>query len=184
LSSFYFNCIFAVEMNPKFKIMKKLLLSIAFVAITFHANAQFTPNIVLTGGLPMGNLKDAASFALSADLYFMNPVSEYFDLGITTGYSIYVGKDFDEGLIQVDAENFSYLPLAGAFRVVLLQDFLIGADVGYAFGLSEVTDGGFYYKPTLGFNLGESSQLVISYQSIAEDGFTPNYIGVGFAFTL
>ncbi|WP_299667527.1 hypothetical protein [uncultured Polaribacter sp.] len=162
--------------------MKKLFLSLSFMLVAFAANAQFTPNLVVTAGLPVGDYKDASSFALSADLYFMKSVSESFGLGVTSGYSIYFGKDYDEGLVEIEGANFSYLPLAGAFRFNLSEDFSIGTDVGYAFGLSDNTDGGFYYKPTLGFNIGDSSQLILSYQGISEDGGTLNYIGLGFAF--
>ena len=162
--------------------MKKLFLSLSFIAIAFTANAQFTPNLVLTAGLPVGDVEESTSFALSADLYFMKPVNESFDIGVTTGYTIYLGKDYNNGVIEYEADNASYLPLAGAFRFGLSEDFSIGADLGYAFGLSDNTDGGFYYKPVVGFNIGDSSQLMLSYQGISEDGFTPNYIGLGFAF--
>jgi len=163
--------------------MKKVfLVLVAVIAFSFTAKAQFTPSVALTAAIPVGDVKDQSNFALSADVYFMKNVAENFDLGLTTGYTNYFGKDFDNGIATVEGENVSFLPLAGAFRFGLSEDFSIGADLGYAFGLTDGIDGGFYYKPVVGFNIGESNQLMLSYQGVSVDGGTYNYIGLGFAF--
>lgn len=165
--------------------MKRFFLLAAFlVAFSTTTNAQFQPSFAITAGLPTGDIDDQSSFALSADLYFMKSINSTLGLGVTTGYSIYFSEEATIGGITVDPPNTSYLPLAGAIRLNLTNDLSFGADLGYAFGLSDNVDGGFYYKPTVGFNIGSSSQLMLSYQGISEDGFNVNYIGLGFAFGL
>lgn len=163
--------------------MKKLLLLTVFlVAFVTSSNAQFNSSLALTGAIPTGDVKNQSSFALSADLYFLKDINSALLLGVTSGYTIYFGKEFNNGIATIDGPNFSYLPLAGAVRFKLSEDFSFGSDLGYAFGLSDNVNGGFYYKPTVGFNLGNNNQLQLSYQGISEDGFTANYVGIGFAF--
>jgi hypothetical protein len=166
--------------------MKKVfLMLVAVIAFSFTAKAQFTQSIVVTAGLQVGDVKDQSNFALSADVYFMKPVVENFDIGLTAGYTNYFGKDYDTPLGTVEGTNVSFLPLAGAFRFGLTDSFSIGSDIGYAFGLSpDGNDGGFYYKPVLGFNIGDTSQLMLSYQGVSGDAKDFNYVGLGFAFGL
>lgn len=165
--------------------MKRFLAIIAFVfAFSTTVQAQFVPSVAVSAGLPVGDIKDQTSFAVSADLYFMKSINSTVGFGVTTGYTMYFGKDFDTALGTVEGPNTSYLPLAGAIRLNLTEDLSFGTDVGYAFGLSDNVDGGFYYKPTIGFNIGDESQLMLSYQGISEDGFNVNYVGLGFAFGL
>lgn len=165
--------------------MKKTILAlVAVIAFSFTAKAQFTPSVSITAGLPVGDVKESTSFALSADLYFMKYINDSFDIGLTAGYTNYFGKDYETVLGTVEGTNVSYLPLAAAFRFGLTEDFSIGSDLGYAFGLTDGVDGGFYYKPVIGFNIGNSSQLMLSYQGISQDGFKANYVGLGFVFGL
>jgi len=162
--------------------MKKVfLMLVAVIAFSFTAKAQFTPSIVVTAGLPVGDVKDQSNFALSADVYFMKYINDSFDIGLTAGYTNYFGGD--NGVLP-DYDNTSFLPLAGAFRFGLTEDFSIGSDIGYAFGLNDGNDGGFYYKPVLGFNIGATSQLILSYQGVSGDVRDFNYVGLGFAFGL
>ena len=58
--------------------MKKLLLFASFVVVSFTASAQFSGGVSL--GLPTGDVKNASSLAISADLNYMFNSDEDFTM--------------------------------------------------------------------------------------------------------
>lgn len=88
-------------------------------------------------------------------------------------------KDGFEGEVQ-------FLPIAASGRFNASEDFSIGADLGYALGINEGNDGGFYYRPIVGYNLSEKAQLNLSYTgvSIKDADFTWSTINLGVLFSL
>lgn len=164
--------------------MKKLLLA-AFVAIigVSSINAQ---EGVLNGGLnvgiPTGDTNDFYGLTLGAELNYMFPVAEGFTLGPSVQYSHFFGKDYDFGGITFETEDASFLPISGAARFNVSEKFVVGANVGYAIGLSDDYDGGFYYRPVVGYKVGERTQLNISYSGISNEGLDLNSVNLGFMF--
>ena len=90
--------------------MKKIILTAAAVFALTFANAQAKKEskggdseggfkMGINVGLPLGNIKDAYSLGLGVDLAYLWPISEGFQLGVTTGYAHYLGKtqDYDTG---------------------------------------------------------------------------------------
>ena len=61
---------------------------------------------------------------------------------------------------------------------------MLGANIGYAVGLDEGNDGGFYYRPLVGFKVGETTQLNFSYSGISNEGTTISNVSLGFMFGL
>jgi hypothetical protein len=160
--------------------MKKLVLVMAVVAFGFTANAQdFRAGINV--GLPVGDSGDGYTFNLGVDLSYMWNVSDDFDAGISTGYSHFMG-DTIEGF---DVDDASFLPLAGSARFNASEDFVLGADLGYAIGISpDGNDGGFYYRPMIGYNVGGNTQITGSYSGVSVDGGTFSSINLGVNFGL
>jgi hypothetical protein len=59
----------------------------------------------------------------------------------------------------------------------------VGLDLGYAVGLNDGNDGGFYYRPQLGFRfLGVG--LIASFQGINMDGGEMSSVNLGVEFGL
>lgn len=55
----------------------------------------------------------------------------------------------------------------------------------YAIGISPSgNDGGFYYRPIVGYKIGDDSQLNISYSGVSVNGGTFSNIGLGVMFGL
>jgi hypothetical protein len=56
-----------------------------------------------------------------------------------------------------------------------------GADVGYAVGISDYLDGGFYIRPIIAVDVLNILELNMSYESISDEGTWGNF-NVGFLF--
>lgn len=157
--------------------MKKLILALAFVAFGFTANAQFS--LGASVGLPVGDAEPGYSFVLSVDGTYMFSSESDFTYGVAASYLTYFGKDIS----GVSVDNASFLPLAGALRYNASEKFILGADIGYAIGLApDGNDGGFYYKPMVGYAIGENTILNLSYSGVSLDGGTFSNIGLGVMF--
>lgn len=159
--------------------MKKMLF-IAFFAICGlgTANAQsFNAGVNL--GLPAGDADMVSSFVLGGEVNYMFTSDDTFNYGVTAGINFFFKKDpFD---------NASFLPIAASGRYNLSEDFVLGADLGYALGLSPSgNDGGFYYRPMLGYNLSEKMMVTASYSTVNVSNGGGNWgsFGVGLMFGL
>lgn len=158
--------------------MKKLFLFVAFVAFSFTASAQF--NVGATFGLPTGDASDVTTFALGIDAnYFFDSESDL-AFGVSSGYLTYF---VDEDVLP-GADNAAFIPLAGAVRYPLSENFSLGADVGYALGVNDGNDGGFYYRPMVVYSISEKASINLSYSGVTNDGATLSNIGLGIMFGL
>ena len=65
--------------------------------------------------------------------------------------------------------------------------FVVGADLGYAVALSPSgADGGFYYRPMVGYKLGDNMQLNLAYSGISQKSTSNSisYVSLGVMFGL
>jgi hypothetical protein len=157
--------------------MKKLVLTITVVALGFTVNAQ-NFNGGVTVGFATGDFGDYYSLNLGLDLNALWEVSDDFNAGLATGYN---HSTLDS---KIDGKDFSYMPLAGSARFNASDDFQIGADLGYAIAISDGGDGGFYYRPMIGYNVGGNTQITASYRGISVDGGSFSTINFGVNFGL
>jgi len=166
--------------------MKKLFLA-AFAVFAFASvNAQEL-RAGLTGGLPIGDFSDAYSFSFGLDASYLWEVSEDFSAGIATGYATSPGDSQSITILgittTIDAVDFSYIPLAAAGRFNASEGFVLGADIGYAIATGD-GDGGFYYRPMVGYNISEEFQITASYRGVSVNGgsFSTVNLGVNYKF--
>lgn len=162
--------------------MKNLLflIFIAFFGIS-TAVAQGHFKIGVNGGIPVGDIDDYATFQLGADVAYMFNVVEALDLGPLVGYSNYFGDEINTGLGKVDLDDIQFLPIAASARYGLTEAFFLGADLGYAVGLDDGNDGGFYYRPQIGYNFGIIG-IVASYSGVVVDGDNIASVNLGIEF--
>lgn len=159
--------------------MKKLILVIALAVFSFSANAQFNAGINV--GIPAADASNGYSFSFGVDANYMLSDDDSFNYGLAAGYQNYTGKT----VAGIKISSASFLPLAAIGRYNASEDFVLGADLGYAVGLSPSgNDGGFYFRPMVGYNLGENTQLNASYSSVSVNGGTFANFGVGIMFAL
>ena len=161
--------------------MKKLLLStiIAVFAMS-NVNAQDF-NLGVNVGLPMGDIQDAYTLNIGIEANYLWEVSEVFNAGVSAGYSHYLG----DSIGAFDIEDAGFLPIAAAARFSVSEDFTIGADLGYAVGISpDGNDGGFYYAPKVQYGVSESLDIVLAYKGVSVDGGTFSSLNLGVEFAL
>lgn len=156
--------------------MKKVFLfAVALLAFGF-ANAQegkFKAGANV--GLPMGDAKDVFSLTVGLDASYTWAITDRFDAGIGSGYSLYIGKeDF--------IEDASFVPVYGTAQYLITENIFLGADLGYAIAVAPSgSDGGFLYQPKVGFQISEFS-VYAGYKGIAADGATLGSLNLGFNY--
>lgn len=150
--------------------MKKLLFIAAFAIFGLGtANAQgFSAGVNF--GLPIGDASNVSSFAFGVDVNYMFNADEDFTYGLASGLQFYSGKN--------GGPSQDFIPLALAGRYKLSDTFALGADVGYGIA----TNGGFYYRPMLVYNLSEKFDLNASYSAVSGSGSTLANVGVGLMY--
>ncbi|EAQ41548.2 hypothetical protein MED152_02500 [Polaribacter sp. MED152] len=168
--------------NLKLRNMKKVILVCALVLSSLAASAQFTVSV--NGGLPVGDLEDASSFALSGDLGYSFATDSNLMLGVSAGFINYFGEEYEFLGTTVEAESIQFLPVAGSLHYRISNNFSAGSKIGYAFGINDGNDGGFYYKPMLSYMVGDATSLSLYFEGISDDGANANNVGLGFTFAL
>ncbi|MCK0162006.1 hypothetical protein [Allomuricauda sp. F6463D] len=174
--------------------MKKktyVLVVIALVTISFSSMAQRVDRTSFKAGVhagvPFGDISDYSNFEIGLDLGYHWALSELVDAGVATGFmNAFVNNDtVDIGpfVVEGDFPNIQYVPMAAAFRLYPTYDFKLGADVGYAVGVNEGNTGGFYFRPIIGVNVSDTTELNISYVKVSDDyDFSMAALGVLFLF--
>jgi len=167
--------------------MKKLLFCavIALFGLS-NVNAQSNFNAGVNLGLPIGDAADGWTFNVTLDLSYLWEVSDVFDAGLATGYSHSFGDSIDLGEFgSFDVDDAGFIPIAGAARFNVSDKFILGADLGYAIGVSPSdNDGGFYYAPRLQYGVSESIDIVFAYRGVSLDGGSFDVLTLGVEFGL
>lgn len=168
--------------------MKKLFLA-AFAVFAFASvNAQeFKAGV--SAALPMGDAGDVSSFGVNLDVSYLWEVSEDFKAGVASGYQHYFGSEEDVTLfgqtVTVEYDDFGFLPIAAAGRYAVSEEFTLGADLGYAIGLSpDGNDGGFYYAPKVQYSISDNLDIVLAYKGVSLDGGSFDALSLGVEFGL
>ena len=164
--------------------MKKLLFIAVLSLGIYGLQAQEGFRAGVNVALPVGDASDFSSFSAGLDLQYLWSVEENFDAGVAAGFTNAFGKEFDTGIGTFEAEDVQFLPLAAAARYHASEQFRIGADIGYAVGINDGNDGGFYYRPLVGYGLSEKMELNLSYTGVSLDGATWSTIALGLLFNL
>lgn len=154
--------------------MKKLFLLTILTIFSFTvAQSQSNWKLGVNAGIPVGDIEDFSSFNLGGDVAYFFDVSDVFTAGPLVGFSHFFEDDDGVG------EDLSFIPLAASGRFSFSDAVFIGADLGYAIGVDDGNDGGFYYRPKLGYNFGMVA-LILSYAGIEiTDGPTAGTVNLG-----
>ena len=164
--------------------MRKILVIGCMLLFGATLQAQEGLNVGINLGLPVGDASDFSSFSLGLDANYLWNVAESVDVGVATGFTNAFGKTFEILGEEFDAEDVQFIPIAAAGRYHVTDKFRAGADIGYAIGINDGNDGGFYYRPILAYGLNDTMEVNFSYTGISLDGFTWSTISLCFMFDL
>lgn len=154
--------------------MKKLLLVIVLSIFGFMTSyAQGSIRLDVNAGIPLADANNISSLNFGADIAYFIGLANIVKVGPLLGYSHFLGEG--------DGEDYHFIPLAASGRIGLSHSFFLGADLGYAIGADKGNDGGFFYRPKVGYNLGLIG-LFASYSGIEVDGGSFNSLNLGIEF--
>ena len=162
--------------------MKKSLffLFMMLFAVT-SAFSQSNFKIGVNAGIPVGDIEESASFQLGADVAYLYPVSDLFSVGGLAGFSHFFRDDVDTTLGNQSVDDLSFLPVAATARFGFANSLFVGADLGYAIGINDGNDGGFYYRPKVGYSFGPAA-VIASFAGIGKDGGDVSSVNLGVEF--
>jgi hypothetical protein len=156
----------------------KLVLVLAIMS-TFALQAQ-TFKVGATLGLPMADAADISTFVLGVDAYYyFTDIDDTVEIGATAGFRNFFGDEID----GFEIDDAQFVPLAAAARLKLFGIVSGGADIGYALGITDFLDGGFYFRPVVGIDIADTIELNASYENISDAATWGNFnVGVLFEF--
>lgn len=158
--------------------MKKALIICGLLVLSVtSAYSQGGFKAGLNLGIPVGDVSDFYNLQFGADVAYMFGVANTFAVGPMVGYSNFFPEDSD------NSDNAQFVPIAAAGRLNLGSAFFLGADLGYGIGIEEGMDGGFYYRPQVGYDFGLIG-LIASYSGISVDGGSWSSVNLGVEFGL
>ena len=165
--------------------MKKLLLVtvVALFSMT-SMNAQ-TFKVGASIGIPVADAADISTFVLGVDAYYyFTNVDAVVELGATAGFRNFFGDDIEILNQTIEIDDGQFLPLAAAARLKLFGILSGGADLGYAVGINDGNDGGFYFRPVVGIDIADTIELNASYENISNDGVNLGNLNIGVLFEI
>ena len=161
--------------------MKRSILYLLFLIGTV-LQAQQGFKIGLNGGLPVNQeVNNIVSLVAGVDLGYHYALGEVVDAGIMAGFINGFPEKFDSG--GADLPNMQFLPLAASVRFWPSNSFSLGGDLGYALGLTDGYEGGFYFKPLVVYLMGAQNELSLSYTGIAAEGLSWATVNLGVLYT-
>lgn len=154
------------------KIMKKLLVLGMFAIMGGVAQAQEGFKLGGHIGAPLGDAADVSSVTLGIDAGYMWNITKGLDIGVTTGYSHFFGKD------HVDDFGFVPIAAAGKYKFDKLPLF-VALDLGAAISTNSDRNSGLYIAPKVGYQM-KNTELYLGFQNISTrykyyDGYWGNY---------
>ncbi len=163
--------------------MKYRMLTLALLLLTTLTCAQEGFKLGAHGGIPLGDFNDKIGLVFGADVGYMWAPNKVFDLGIKAGIVHGFGETFKDEVISTKSPSVQFAPLAASIRIWPSRSFSLGGDVGQAFGLSDGNDGGLYYRPQIGFQMGAQTEINFSYSAIQLESETWTTVSFGVVYT-
>ncbi|WP_442266275.1 hypothetical protein ACSIGC_00750 [Tenacibaculum sp. ZS6-P6] len=160
--------------------MKKIfLVLIVFLSLkSFSQGEQL--NLGVNGGITVGNLESISSAAFGVDANYLFEIFENFNAGPSLNFIYFLTNEVNGS--KPDA--LMYLPIGGAVRFKALEEkFYVGADFGFAIGISpEGDNGGVFFKPMLGYKVTNNVKVNLFYAGVKKNLPTYGYAGLGLVF--
>ncbi len=161
------------------------LVVVAFSVTTIQSQNMVQPSDMKAGvsaSLPIGDFGKVYSFGLQADFAYLFEINETIKVGPMASLFYYKGDKIGNSEFSIKVSDAIFLPVGGHARY-LMDDFFVGADLGYAIGISPSgMQGGVLIRPKVGYNFGNMA-AVASYSAITRSSTIGSInLGVEFSF--
>jgi hypothetical protein len=148
--------------------MKKLILIAVFTVFGITASNAQSFNAGVGAAIPVGDVDAAYGFGVALDFSYLFPINDVFHVGPSASVMHYFGKE----IAGFEIDDATFIPIGGEARFYLEQ-FYFGANLGYGLGVSDGNDGGFYYRPGVGYMFTEMIGATASYSGIVQTETDP-----------
>lgn len=164
--------------------MKRACFTLFLLASLMEAGAQDSFRAGVHAGIPTAEAAAWSGLMMGADLYYLfgrEPTRLH--VGPALGFRNYFnGVGNDPLPVPPRGEDIRFLALGAAARVSLVGHLTGGLDAGYAPGLTDGFDGGFYFRPVIGMGVLDWLEVNASYESLFGEGYWGNF-NLGLAVT-
>ncbi len=162
--------------------MKKLFIVAAFTLFGITTSNAQGVHLGANAAIPVGDADGGYGFGLALDFSYLFAVNDVFHVGPSASVLHYFGKEEDFGPITIENDDATFIPIGGEARF-WLEQFFFNAHLGYGIGVApDGNDGGFYYRPGVGYMFTESVGAAASYSGITVDGGTFSSVNFGATF--
>ena len=152
--------------------MKRVLLTLMAVCALSALQAQRNFEVGAAIGFPTADAADISDFMFAVDAYYMfRQENAFINLVPTVGYRHFFVDDIEleESGVSIETKDASFLPIGASGRLTFFGIWRAGADAGYAIGLTDYLDGGFYFRPMVGVDLLNILELNVAWENIWDD---------------
>ncbi|MDO3625873.1 outer membrane beta-barrel protein [Mucilaginibacter sp. BT774] len=159
------------------KILLMAVLIVSAVTASFAQTSKSSSStsgkfsIGVDPGVPVGSVSDVSSFAIGGDIKYSLPAAPNFDVSLSAGYTVFIGKTIDFGGTSVKVGNLKAIPvkLGGRYNFSGATGFFGEVGIGAAF----IQDGGgtaFVYAPGIGYALDGGFEVGARYEGWSKNG--------------
>lgn len=170
------------------------------LAVLFGIQSQMAQNrnfdAALSVGLPVGDSRIVIKTNYVAELAYVFKIADRVAVGPKVGYSYMTGEEVSFIDTFDDAPDQNYILASVTGWVKLINDFSVGADIGYGFevnsnntqpqvfGLPTENTSGFYYSPRINYHFTKRVALNVAYRSIVLESLSWDSVTAGLVFSL
>ena len=162
--------------------MKTFILTLSLAVLSSWAVSAQSFNVGISGGIPVGDAGDLTTFAMAIDLGYILEITEEFEAGPMVGFQHFFGDSTTIAGFKVELDDVSFIPVGGTANYYF-GDFGVSLDLGYAIGVSDGNDGGFYWAPGAQYGVTDLISIIVDYRNIIADGATWSNISAGVEFS-
>ena len=166
-------------------LLAALIVSVATVSFaqTSKSSSGGKFSIGVDPGLPVGSVSDVSSFVIGGDIKYSLPAATNFDVSLSAGYSVFIGKTIDFAGTSVKVGDLKAIPvkIAGRYNFSGSTGFFGEVGIGAAF----IQDGGgtaFVYAPGIGYAANGGFEVGVRYEGWSKNG-TVGQIGLRLAYS-
>ncbi len=153
--------------------MRKILLTLALTSLNFlYSNAQGKFNLGFSIGSTINDDSGSSTFSVALEANYLFHITNNLKVGPSVSVLNYINSIAD------------YAPVFLAARLNVFDNFLLGADAGYAIAIRENPNNGVFLRPSVGYNIDEKTLFQLYYSNISNDGSSLSSVGVIGTFQL